>query len=361
MTGTEQDPRAIPRNAVATPIGESAVLVVMRRGERGPWSILTDVPRPGRELLGPPPGYLALVGIASCTIVTVAGVASRGESPLLGMQVRFTVREGQPGGATIEQHTTFEGHPSERDYGRFSRAVAHCPVGKNFTKRGVDIVDVVRVAGGAGAAGDAGADGGAGATGDGAGNGVADTDGVPVFAPGEVVADYLIDTQEWREKDGRLVLDEEGEVDAHVTLRLPGRVQRWGLLGGHSSAGWAPRPSSYALAALAASTVMTLRSLAGPLAIDPATVRVDVSVASELPSGGKRESQEAAAVGVAQRVAWRREVTVEAVSGACSEHAIRRVIEGDPIYGYCLRGDLLADDTVEVVAPRTRLVAPAPA
>jgi hypothetical protein len=50
------------RSAVAIPVNETAALVTMRFGPRGPWSIVTDMSADGRELNGPPPGYLALAG-----------------------------------------------------------------------------------------------------------------------------------------------------------------------------------------------------------------------------------------------------------------------------------------------------------
>ncbi len=52
----------------AWPLDESAVLVSMgTKGEvrEGPWSFVTDIPSPGREMLGPPPIYLALAGWAT--------------------------------------------------------------------------------------------------------------------------------------------------------------------------------------------------------------------------------------------------------------------------------------------------------
>jgi hypothetical protein len=52
----------LTRNAVAIPVGETAALVTMQFGPRGPWTVLTDMPSTGRELIGPPPGHLALAG-----------------------------------------------------------------------------------------------------------------------------------------------------------------------------------------------------------------------------------------------------------------------------------------------------------
>ena len=57
-----------PRRQVARPIDHSAIeLVLGVQGPRsgGPWSFVTDVPNAHRELIGPPPGYLALAGWAT--------------------------------------------------------------------------------------------------------------------------------------------------------------------------------------------------------------------------------------------------------------------------------------------------------
>lgn len=329
------------RNAIARPIGETAVLVTMRRGARGPWSVLVDEHRPGKEPLGTTPGFLALVGIASCTIVTVAGVASRGESPLQGMRVAFDVRPGPDHGAvTIHQQTTLIADLTERDRLRLSRAIGHCPVGRDFTKGAVDIEDRIRL-GGAVAA-----------------SAWPSVDLTPVpsaFVPGRVEADYLVDTGEWRTVDGRAVLDQEGEVKAHVESGEAPATRHWGFLGGHSSAGWAPRPSSYAIGALAASTLMTLRGLASRLEIDPGSLVVEVEVASQVPTGGKEASQEAAAAGRPERVRWRRTIDAIGTGAGADPASLERAARLDPLYGHVVRGDLLAGDEI-VVLPATAVV-----
>jgi len=339
MTATAADNRAMQRNAVAVPLGESAALVTVRRGSRGPWSIVVDAPAPDREPLGPPPGFLALVGIGSCTCVTVTGVASRGESPLHGMRVAFDVVPNDPARLSIRQETTLEATLTEKDHLRLSRAVAHCPVGRDFTKRGVDIDDVVEL--------DA--------------PGKAPRPVAPEalaaalprlsFEPGRVEAVHLPATGEWREIDGRRVLDQEGEVAIHVESGPPERRHRWAFMGGHSSAGWAPRPSSYALAALAGSSLLTLRAMAGLLEIDPDRLEVEVEVASPVPVGGKEASQEAAAAGRPDRVRWRRIVRARGVGPGASADLLTAGLALDPVVGYCRRGDLLDGDAVIVVPP----------
>jgi uncharacterized OsmC-like protein len=310
----------------------------MRRGARGPWSAVVDDPAPGQEPLGPPPGFLALVGIGSCTIVTVAGVASRGSSGLAGMRVAFEVGEGLGGTAVISQQTTITANADGRDRLRLTRAVPNCPVGRDFTQRGVDIDDVVLIGG----------------------TPVSDaTAAIPaadvkaplprVFAPGRVEVVYLPETAEWLEADGRRILDQEGEVIARVACDTAGGRRHWGYLGGHSGAGWAPRPSGYALASLAASSLMTLRRSAEPLGINPATLSVAVAVTSDVPAGGKEASQEAAARGTFARVRWTRTVNaspVGRVAPADSAASIAAALKQDPIYAICTRGDLLTDSQI---------------
>ena len=325
------------RSAVAVATSGTAVLVTTRRGPRGPWSIITDVPTEGREPAGPPPGYLALAGIASCTIVTVAGVASRGRSPLRDMQVSFDVSPRAEGGFDIRQRTILTADLSDTDYGRLSRAVGFCPIGKIFSKRAITIDDRVQLRGARTGAAPARAPGAV---------------DVPVFVPGSASAQWLAATSEWREVEGRRSLDQEGEVVVHVDCASNGSGgRRWGLLGGHTSAGWAPRPSAYAMAGLASSTLITLRARADALGIDPTTLRVEVRSLSPVPSGGKRQSQEEAAIGEAKPVRWLREVTVEAASSAATTEAIGSAMRLDPIYGHCMRGDLLAGEEIVVVAP----------
>lgn len=67
-TGQHADLQQRKRSAVATPLDESAVHVVMRTDgqlQEGPWSFITDLPNTRREMLGPPPIYLALAGWAT--------------------------------------------------------------------------------------------------------------------------------------------------------------------------------------------------------------------------------------------------------------------------------------------------------
>ena len=261
------------------------------------------------------------------------------------MRVAFdVVPDGPDGRLAIHQRTTLVADLTERDHLRLTRAVGHCPVGRDFTKRAVDIEDVVELAGVRRDSGEAGVAVPPGQPG-------------PAFTPGRVRADFLPATREWRTVDGRPILDQEGEVKAHVESGSDGAAHRWGFLGGHSSAGWAPRPSSYAIGALAASTLMTLRAAAGWLAIDPATLRVEVEVTSAVPVGGKESSQEAASQGRVARVAWRRTIRATGIKLGADPDVIGALARRDPIYVHIERGDLLASETIDVVAGSTAVPA----
>jgi hypothetical protein len=58
---------AFERNIFARPIGGESVLTVMggAPGGRGPWSIVTGIPNPGGDMLGPLPQYLSVAAWAA--------------------------------------------------------------------------------------------------------------------------------------------------------------------------------------------------------------------------------------------------------------------------------------------------------
>jgi uncharacterized OsmC-like protein len=306
-------------------------MVTMRRGARGPWTVVVDDPTAEGEMAGPPPGDLVLAGIAACTVVTIAGVASRRGPDLRDMVVEFDVQRGGERFA-IAQRTMLDADMSDADQLRMTRTARHCPVGKLFTKRAITIEDQVDLRPG------------------GTVPKIGSIDEGPRFLEGSVTARWIPETREWTETAGRRVLDQEGEARIQIEGARGARRQRWGLLGGHSAAGWVPRPSSFATAGLAASTLMTLRARAASLSIDPVTLRVEVRALSDIPAGGKAASQDKASDGEAPQVRWLRHVTVAGAPGATRE-AIVAAMREDPIYGHAMRGDLLESD--EVVAARS--------
>jgi hypothetical protein len=272
--------------------------------------------------------------------VTVAGVACRGESPLHNIYLAFDISLGDGGRPIVRQRTFLEGEFSRIDYDRLQRTAGYCPVGQFFTKRSLDIEDKVNLLG---------------VSGEGdrpEGVVLPERIDMPVFAPGVVTAGQLIDTREWKEEDGCRVLDMEGEVKVHIDCASEGsQRQRWGFLGGHSTGGWAPWPIIYVFGSLAASTLMTLRRLSDRLHIDPSTLRVNVQVMSARSPRGKLDAQDAAESGRVRRTHLLREVTARGISNVVSTAAIERAMKLDPMYGFCVRGDLLASDEIVVVAP----------
>jgi len=319
------------RNAIAVPASGTAVLVTMRRGTRGPWTVIVDEPSAEREMAGPPAGDLLLAGVACCTVVTVAGVASRRGPDLRDLTVAFDVK-GRAGGFAIAQRTVLGAALNETERLRLERTARHCPVGKLFTKRALTTLDEVDLRRGGTAP---------------SGQPAADT---PRFLEGSVTARWIPDTREWTDAGGTRVLDQEGEARVQIEGARGAALQRWGLLGGHSAAGWVPRPSSFATAALAASTLLTLRARAATLAIDPASLRVEVRALSDVPSGGKAASQDLAAAGQTPQVRWLRRVSVAGASGATRD-AILAAMREDPLYGCAVRGDLLDSDEVVAEVP----------
>jgi hypothetical protein len=223
------------------------------------------------------------------------------------------------------------------------RTAGYCPVGQFFTKRSLDIEDKVSLLGVSGGGGPP--------------DGVTLPERVdmPVFAPGVVNVYHLTDTREWKEEDGRQVLDMEGEVKVHIDCASEGsQGQRWGFLGGHSTGGWAPWPITCAFGSLAASTLMTLRKLSDRLHIDPSTLRVNVQVMSTPSPRGKIDAQDAAESGRVRRTHLLREVTARGTSNGASSAAIERAMKLNPMYGFCMRGNLLASGEIVLVAPSSK-------
>jgi hypothetical protein len=96
---------------------------------------------------------------------------------------------------------------------------------------------------------------------------------------------------------------------------------------------------------------MTLRKLSDRLHIDPSTRRVNVQVMSTPSPRGKIDAQDAAESGRVRRMHLLREVTARGTSNGSSSAAIERTMKLDQMYGFCMRGDLLARDEIVVVAP----------
>ena len=103
------------------------------------------------------------------------------------------------------------------------------------------------------------------------------------------------------------MLQHEGEVKLCLTCENLTRPGRWTLLAGHSSAGWMPAPVPLAYAALAASTVTTLRQFVSREAWPSAGFHVEIIPQS---AGNRDHAQTAAAAGAInpRRVVRRKEI-----------------------------------------------------
>ena len=55
------------RSIIARPIAGGAVHTIIgpEQGQRGPWSCITDTPRPSQDMVGPPAAYLAVAAWAA--------------------------------------------------------------------------------------------------------------------------------------------------------------------------------------------------------------------------------------------------------------------------------------------------------
>jgi uncharacterized OsmC-like protein len=217
---------------------------------------------------------------------------------------------------------------------RLRRTAEYCSVGQYFTKRALTIQDHVEVRG---------------ATDSGPSRQLMLPDKIelPVFVPGRVSAQYLLDTQEWVDEGGRKTIAQEGEVKVHVQCGGggPTRGGRWGLLGGHMSEGWGPVPVALAIGALVASTAATLRLLAPALEIDPMDIEV-AAASSSRSTKGKHEAQDAAASGRVRDIPLSRKATVRGVGPAVCTSAVEQAMRLDPIYRMYAHADLAVDEQV---------------
>jgi uncharacterized OsmC-like protein len=183
-------------------------------------------------------------------VVTSVGVAYRGQIPLQDIGVDFEVEpvtspDGR--GFGVRETVTLTGPLSETERLRLRRAVDYCPVGQIFTKGALDLQDEIiyrpeeamREPGTPSAQGLP-----------------PSSVALPPVPPGAVHGRYLVDTKEYSDRG---VLQHEGEVKLYLTCENLTRTGRWTLLAGHSSVGWMPPPVPLAYAALAASTVTTVR------------------------------------------------------------------------------------------------------
>jgi hypothetical protein len=269
-------------------------------------------------------------------VVTVVGVAHRGQIPLQDIHVDFQVEAvGRPDarGFGVRKTVTLKGPLSETEQLRLRRAAEYCPVGQLFTKGALALEDQVTCS-----AQNAAPE---------AADWAADVPQPPLnifptCAPGAVHGRYLVDTQEYADSG---VLQHEGEVKLYLTCENLTRPGRWTLLAGHSSAGWMPPPVPLAYAALAAATVTTLRQFVSLEAWPPAGFHVEMIPQG---AGNRDQSQAAAAAGTinARRVV--RKIVLHEAPGVSPVQAIEAALQHDQLALSFRRGGVLLGEQIVV-------------
>jgi hypothetical protein len=268
-------------------------------------------------------------------VVTVVGVAHRGQIPLQDIRVDFRVEPGtDPNGRGfgVRKTVTLCGPLSDTQHLRLRRAAEYCPVGQLFTKGALALEDQV-VSSTASAAPEAVAQVAQGLQ--------LPLDPLPPVPPGAVHGRYLTDTKEYTETG---VLQHEGEVKIYVTCANPTRLGRWTLLAGHSAEGWMPPPIPLAYAALAASTVSTLRQWLSPEPRSAGGFQVEIAPHG---AGNRDQAQAAAAAGTISTRHAVRTVVLHGVPGVVPVQAIA-ALQHDPLAVSFRVGGVLLDEQIVV-------------
>jgi hypothetical protein len=267
-------------------------------------------------------------------VVTVVGVAYRGQIPLQDIRVDFQVEAvARPDakGFGVRKTVTFRGSLSETEQLRLRRAAEYCPVGQIFTKGALTIEDQV-VCSAESATPEVAAPSAQVLQ--------PSSDTPPTLAPGAVHGRYLVDTKEYSDSG---TLQHEGEVKLYLTCANLTRPGRWTLLAGHSSEGWMPPPVPLAYTALAASTVTTLRQFVAPEAWPPAGFHVEIAPRG---AGNRGQAQANAAAGTinARRVV--RKVVLHGAPGAVPVQAIEAALQHDPLSASFRDGGVLRGEQI---------------
>jgi uncharacterized OsmC-like protein len=269
-------------------------------------------------------------------VVTVVGVAHRGQIPLQDIQVDFQVEAVgrlDARGCGVRKTVTLKGPLSGIEQLRLRRASEYCPVGQLFTKGALAIEDLVICS--AQSAGPEVAVSAAQVL-----QPIRDT--LPTCASGAVHGRYLVDTQECT--DGG-ILQHEGEVKLYLTCENLTRPGRWTLLAGHSSAGWMPPPVPLAYAALAASTVTTLQQFGATDAWPVAGFHVEIVPQS---AGNRDQAQTAAAAGTLKTRQVVRTIVLHGRPSVSAVQAIEEALQHDPLTLSFQRGDILLSEQMMV-------------
>jgi len=269
-------------------------------------------------------------------VVTVVGVAHRGQIPLQDIRVDFQVEPvADPDGCGfgVRKTVTLCGSLSGTQQLRLRRAAEYCPVGQLFTKGALALEGRV-VYSTESAAPEAAAQVARGPQ--------PSLDLLPPVPPGTVHGRYLTDTKEYTETG---VLQHEGEVKVYLTCANPTRPGRWTLLAGHSGEGWMPPPMPLAYAALAASTVATLRQWLSPEPRSAGGFHVEIAPHG---AGNRDQAQAAAAAGTISTRRAVRTVVLYGAPGVVPVQAIAAALQHDPLATSFRVGGVLLDEQIVV-------------
>jgi len=266
-------------------------------------------------------------------VVTVVGVAYRGQIALEDIQVDFEVELvelPQSIGFGVREVVTLKGQISETERLRLQRAAQYCPVGQALTKGSMEIEDEVQWSSGEATVASPTPESLQPLEGD-----------LPALFTGSVHGRYLLDTKEYDEAG---VLEREGEVKVYAVSENLTRTSRWSFLAGHSSAGWVPPPFPLAQAAWAASTATTLSRLLPLETQGGPGLEVDLAMVAP---GGRGQSQGNAAKGVVSRRRVLRRINVPGTPRTTPLETIQAALLRDPIsLAYRSGGVLLQEEVV---------------
>ncbi len=266
-------------------------------------------------------------------MVTVVGVAYRGQIALEDIQVDFEVEPvelPQSIGFGVREVVTLKGQISETERVRLQRAAQYCPVGQALTKGSMEIEDEVQWSSGEATVASPAPEGLQPLEGD-----------LPALLPGSVHGRYLLDTKEYDEDGG---MEHEGEVKIYAVSENLTRTSRWIFLAGHSSSGWVPPPFPLAQAAWAASTAATLNRLLPQESQAGAGLEVELAMAAR---GGRGQSQGNAAAGMVNRRRVSRRISVPGTPRTTPLETIQAALLRDPIsMAYRSGGVLLHEEVV---------------
>jgi uncharacterized OsmC-like protein len=269
-------------------------------------------------------------------VVTVVGVAYRGQIPLQDIGIDFQVEavaHPDAGAFGVRKTVSLTGPLSETEQLRLRRAAEYCPVGQLFTKGTLAIEDQVACSAQDDAPEAAVPAGPVPQP---------PLDTLPTCPPGAVHGRHLGDTREYANGG---VLQQEGEVKLYLTCENRTRPGRWTLLAGHSSAGWMPAPVPLAYAALAASTVTTLRQFVPSEAWPAAGFHVEIIPQA---AGNRDHAQAAAAAGTGNARRAVRKIVLHEPPGVSSVQAIEAALQHEPLSLSFRKGGVLLGERIVV-------------